>query len=650
MFPGPVFHLELRRLSRRKRYHVLLTLYGLLLFYVVWSNNPQTMFVLPAGPPGALSIDQWHYAGKSLFQEYAIWQTLMVVLITPGMVAGVIAEESERKTMPVLLASRLTSGEIVLGKLAARLLHVACFVAVGMPVLVLVEHFGGVGLQGVLIYLAATATTAFFLAAGSILVSTQARQARDAVVSVYLLDFVWHIGPLAALLMLPDPLPPSSSPYAPLRTAARWIGSTCPLLVMLDHERGIRFWEAQNQDHFVRMMALQVALGAVMTAVAVLRLRPAFRRDVSRRHDDRARERGQATPENQVAQPTPGPKGPQPGRSTLHALCASDAAPAIEPTPPEPTRTEQPPAQFGRRPGCGDDAMLWKEVWATPPSLTTRVLGGLVLAITLILAVVFCFHQGVMSAQELLENGYHHAEFADSFHRLELNVALRYLVTLTAGFTLLWVSSVAACSLAGERDRDTWVSLLSTPLTGFEIIRGKVIGAFWSVRALLVVWLALVMMGLFLGAVHPLGVLAVTLATATYLAFGSVLGMACSLRARTSSRAVVSTLIALVILNGAYLPVFLPWSRRSVLPLVGVTPFVEEAALMSYRDVTWLIDFQSPDNRLLGIALTCILSVVLYASGTTVLAWWTLKSFDRVIDRPSSATAVARRPPEVKSS
>ena len=95
----------------------MLTLYGLALLYVVWSNNPQTMFVLPAGPAGGLSVDQWHYAGKSLFEAYAIWQMGMVVLLTPAMVAGVIALERQRKTMPGLLMSRLTSGEIVIGKL-----------------------------------------------------------------------------------------------------------------------------------------------------------------------------------------------------------------------------------------------------------------------------------------------------------------------------------------------------------------------------------------------------------------------------------------------------------------------------------------------------------------------------------------------------
>jgi ABC-type transport system involved in multi-copper enzyme maturation permease subunit len=291
--------------------------------------------------------------------------------------------------------------------------------------------------------------------------------------------------------------------------------------------------------------------------------------------------------------------------------------------------------------------MLWKEVWATPPNRMTRVLGGLALAMTALLAAAFCFGRAMMSFEEVLENGYD-AEFTTSYHRLELNVSLRYLVTMSAGFLLVWVSSVAACSLAGERDRNTWVSLLATPLSGFAILRGKVIGAFWSVRWLLVLWLALVMMGLIVGAVHPLGVLAVTLATATYLAFGCVLGMGISLRARTSSRAVVATLITLVILNGVSFLAFLPFQVRSALPWVSVTPFVEEVALMNYLDVKWLIDFGSPDKHMLEIAFTGLLSVALYACGTFVLAVWTLRSFDRVLDRPGSTTAVARHRPEGK--
>jgi ABC-type transport system involved in multi-copper enzyme maturation permease subunit len=641
MLPGPVFYLELRRLSRRKRYYALLTLYGLLLLYVVWSSNPQSGFVVNRAPAGGLTIDQWHYAGKSLFQDYALWQTAMVVLLTPAMVAGVIAEERERKTMASLLVSRLTSAEIVLGKLCARLLHLACFVALGLPVLVLVEHFGGVGLKGALIYFAATATTAFFVGAVSILFSTQARRSRDAVVCVYLLDFVWVIVPALMLFLF------SSDPNAPLRMAFGWVGSTCPFFVMFETTRGTRFWESPNVDNSIRMMAIQLALGVVMTTVAVRRLRPAFRKDKPMLTNAGARDEPRA--KGTVSPSTPSETEPQPDRSWLRATCDDEAAPAVEVAPTESRQAQQErqPRRVRLRPKCGDDAMLWKEVWATSASLMTRVIRGLVLATMLTVAAVFCFSDALASAQEVLEHGYD-AEFETSYHRLDLSVTLRHLVTITAGLMLLWVSIVAASSLAGERDKHTWVSLVSTPLSGFEIIRGKVIGAFWSVRALVALWLSLVMMGLFVGAVHPLGVLAVTLATAIYLVFGCVLGMAYSLRARSASRAVVSTLITLIILNGAYLVVFVPLNVRSALTAVGVTPFVEQSVLMNYLNVKWLLDFESPDQSMLEIGLTCALSVALYACATFALALWTLKSFDRVIDRPRSMRALARPAREVK--
>ena len=634
MLPGPLFTLELRRLSRRRRYYALLTLYGLALLYVVWSKNPQAMFAVPAGLAAGLSVDQWHYAGKSLFEAYAFWQMIMVVLLTPAMVAGVIAEERERKTMASLLVSWLTSREIVLGKLCARLFHLGCFVALGMPILVLVERFGGVGTEGRADHVRGDGHHGV-LPRGSFGPRVDAgAPARDAIVCVYLLVFVWHVAPVVLALMMQS------------ERAAGWLASTCPILVMLGHVRGTRFWESPNVDELVWMMALQVVLGAVMTTLAVRRLRTAFLKAESKQQQVRAGERDLAARGNDASQRTPSGNEPPPGQSRLHATSDDDATAGAQIAAPEPDQFEAQPARMRRRPACGDDAMIWKEVWATPGSRMTRVLRGLVLATMLTLATVFCFSQGLESVQELLENGYS-AEYEDLYHRLELNVRLRYLVTLTAGFMLLWVSVAAACSVAGERDRDTWLSLVSTPLTGFEIIRGKVIGAFWSVRVLLAVWLALVILGLIVGAVHPLGALAVTLATATYLAFGCVLGMVYSLRASTSSRAVVSTLITLVILSGAYLLVFVPWNMRSELTLVGVTPFVEEVVLMSYLDVKWLLDFESPDQQHAQNWIDmCTFGGRCTPATTFVLALWALKSFDRVIDRPGSTRAVARHSPK----
>ena len=48
-----------------------------------------------------------------------------MLVLTPALVAGVIADEKQRKTLHYLMASRLNSAEIVLGKLLVRMLYVS---------------------------------------------------------------------------------------------------------------------------------------------------------------------------------------------------------------------------------------------------------------------------------------------------------------------------------------------------------------------------------------------------------------------------------------------------------------------------------------------------------------------------------------------
>ena len=84
----------------------------------------------------------------------------------------------------ICLTSRLSSAEIILSKLSARLLQVGVLVALGdagdQPDLGL---FGGIDFQLLLVVYAATFTTMFFLASASILVSVIARRPREAIIA-----------------------------------------------------------------------------------------------------------------------------------------------------------------------------------------------------------------------------------------------------------------------------------------------------------------------------------------------------------------------------------------------------------------------------------------------------------------------------------
>ena len=109
----------------------------------------------------------------------------------PAMVAGVVADEHQRKTLHYLLASQLTSAEIVLGKLGARLIHAGVFVLMGLPIVCLIGMYGGLDPWTVLYVYAGTFSMSLFLAGMSMLVSVVARRPRDAILMAYGLEAAW---------------------------------------------------------------------------------------------------------------------------------------------------------------------------------------------------------------------------------------------------------------------------------------------------------------------------------------------------------------------------------------------------------------------------------------------------------------------------
>ena len=97
---------------------------------------PRSIAIVNGTRAAALGIgDRWviaagfatPYYGGQLYdstgaQRYASVQLATILLLIPALFGGVIADEKQRKTMHYLMASRLSSSEIVLDKLAARLL------------------------------------------------------------------------------------------------------------------------------------------------------------------------------------------------------------------------------------------------------------------------------------------------------------------------------------------------------------------------------------------------------------------------------------------------------------------------------------------------------------------------------------------------
>ena len=120
-------------------------------------------------------------------------------------------------------------------------------------------------------------------------------------------------------------------------------------------------------------------------------------------------------------------------------------------------------------------------------------------------------------------------------------------VPMIASLSLLLVAGRAAGSITAERERDTWLTLISTPLTGREIVWAKFSAAIYSVRY----WYLVIAAGLvavYCGdAASFWAVPLLMIVHLSVLSITAAIGVLCSLASKTSLRAMGPTLAILVL-------------------------------------------------------------------------------------------------------
>jgi hypothetical protein len=295
--------------------------------------------------------------------------------------------------------------------------------------------------------------------------------------------------------------------------------------------------------------------------------------------------------------------------------------------------------RFLPRPECGDDAMLWKERYVSTSSATTKIV-GLSVGLIVGLALIQPLHDLALPAfTELWAYGY--GASGTSMARDQFNQFLRFICTLVYVAWGLGVASSAASGLTAEREQDTWVSLVSTPLGGVEIIRAKMVGAAWGLRGLGVLLAAFWLTGLAAGSVHPLALLAVAVETAVFIWFAAALGTYLSLISQRSARALFATISILAFLNGGYLFCCVPFEPDTPVVALGITPLVEAVSLFSY---SYGSDEMIGPSDGPAYVLTSVLSVIAYGIGALVLTVGACQRFDAIAGRPHRAPAGAAPP------
>jgi ABC-type transport system involved in multi-copper enzyme maturation permease subunit len=484
---GPVFFYDLVRMTRRGRYFLIRTVYGgalLFVLWVIWWNEG----VFYSGP---VSLSQMAAFAAVFFGWFMGIQFGIVALLTPAYTAGAIAEEKERRTLEFVLATDLRNREIVLGKLAARLVNLGFVVLTGLPILALLQLLGGVDPGLMAAGFAATVVTLLSLAALGILYSTLVRRARDAIILTYLTVPAYLIASGLSLLLLSPPgwasFPSTASWQSPvtLGHVVEWLnaGNLVYAFVQVAGAYGTASLGGVLAGALGRYAVFHGLVVVGCCAVAVLRLRRT------------------ALADEVVRRPKKGAAGP-------------------------------------RRPAVGSRPMVWKEIHAER-GFRLHWMGRIILAV-LVFASFFPLWP---IFQDFLERNGDTDVLGE-----QMNAWARGVGTGVACLLLLGVAVRAVGSVSGERERQTLDSLLTSPLEARDILYGKWLGSVLSLRWAWA-WLgAIWVLAVLTGGLSPLAVPLLVAGWFVFAAFTAALGLWFSTVCPTTLRATLWTYFTLVVL------------------------------------------------------------------------------------------------------
>lgn len=262
---GPVFVFECVALARRRQFYLLRTVLVSTLLAVLaltWTLAEQAF-----GDREELARVAYRF-----YLGVVIVQMAVVLLAAPAATAGALCVDKTRGTLLHVFATDLRSGEIVLGKLAARLAPVLGLMFSGLPVLALSGLLGGVDPAALFGAYLVTAGVGMVGCALALLLSVWVRKTHEAVLPAYVLLTAW-------LLMLPAALEFSVITPTPSQFPARLVFAGNPFYIAVAPYVQPDTFGLADQVLFFAGSMLTSALCARMACVWV---RPAALKQVAR--------------------------------------------------------------------------------------------------------------------------------------------------------------------------------------------------------------------------------------------------------------------------------------------------------------------------------------------------------------------------------
>lgn len=428
---GPVFNREAIVAPKRPQTYLARSIYVLALFVLLCTG-----YLVLAGTRTLTSASDLARFGSAMFGLLAPLQLVVLTSLVAVGSASSVAQEKDRRTLILLLMTRLSGGEIVIGKCAASLLGPLSLLLSALPLFLTLPLLGGVAVSQVVAVYAITLTSVILAAAVGTVVGLWREKTFQAIAATVLVLVLYVVGwelarigllgaaastlaaglsPIAAILDALRPFPSRSGgvSLATLYTAATFLASA---LILAFGIWRVRVWNPSREVRF---------------------------------------------------------KAPEPETTTeLRAATAGDKAAVA--------------AQWKARPPrrVWNNPVLWREI-------RTWAYGRKVILVRVAFIALFCV------AAAIIVSSVRSGEALRRFDPTEQALPIATLPVAAIGvISLVLVNALAVNSLTSERDGLALDLLLVTDITPAEFIFGKLLGVLYVTKEMILLPLGLI---LFLG-------------------------------------------------------------------------------------------------------------------------------------------------------
>ena len=177
----PLLTRELIEQSARKRTYILRVVYAV----AVYSFVLQTLWI--AYTNWSSQSFAFLGRGRQLFDLLVMLQFWGLYLFLPAMTSGVLTAEKERDTLSLLLLTRLGSWSILIGKLLSRLIPMATFILLSLPLVAVAYSLGGLEADAILVLAWVLMITALQVGSLAVACSAWYRTTAGAFMATYLI-------------------------------------------------------------------------------------------------------------------------------------------------------------------------------------------------------------------------------------------------------------------------------------------------------------------------------------------------------------------------------------------------------------------------------------------------------------------------------